>query len=43
MTVKRCEMTWAALDRIESPAERRELVAVGGYSAAVAPASTTIA
>ncbi|MCA1008179.1 hypothetical protein LCL87_20920 [Rhodococcus hoagii] len=43
MTVKRCETTWAALDRIESPAERRELVAVGGYSTAVAPASTTIA
>ncbi len=41
MTVKRCEMTWAALDRTE-PLERVE-VAVGGYSNVVASASTTIA
>ncbi|RVW08354.1 hypothetical protein EGT67_17770 [Prescottella agglutinans] len=39
MTVRRCEMTWAALDRPE-----HSEVAVGGYdSVAVASASTTIA
>lgn len=43
MTVKRCEATWSALDRLDSPAERRELVAVGGYNTAVASASITIA
>lgn len=43
MTVKRCEITWSALDRLAPREERREPAAVGGYSNAVASASTTIA
>ncbi|MDH6680610.1 hypothetical protein M2284_004839 [Rhodococcus sp. LBL1] len=41
MTVRRCEMTWAALDR-PAPVEHDEMV-VGGYSNVVVAASTTIA
>lgn len=40
MTVKRCEMTWATLDRVGSAGE---LAVVGAYNTAVAPASITIA
>ncbi|QBJ98834.1 hypothetical protein ERC79_19620 [Rhodococcus sp. ABRD24] len=45
MTVKRCEMTWSALDRLAPPAGQRELVALsgGGYTNMVVSASTTIA
>lgn len=43
VTVKRCEMAWSTLNRVEATGELREPVAVGGYSTAVAAASTTIA
>nr|WP_051918787.1 hypothetical protein [Prescottella defluvii] len=43
MTVKRARITWSALDRTAPREGTRELVAVGGYSSAVASASTTIA
>ncbi len=41
MTVRRCETTWAALDR-PAPVEHAE-IAVGGYSNVAVAASTTIA
>ncbi|RVW03096.1 hypothetical protein EGT50_07880 [Rhodococcus xishaensis] len=41
MTVKRCEMIWSDLDRIEG--RPQELATVGGYSNVVASLATTIA